>query len=190
MDNNQNIEDPPKNEIPPPLHHNNPPPPPFNDNNQQPFPPQAQNIQNKRRLRDLHLPMISNFQQKLGEAFHEAWERFRELLSQCPHHLFSDEFLVQRFYDGLTSLGQSLADMACNGDYGDKTADEMKAIYARLASNSQQKVSEVAINKWVHRVSVHLDLNFNNFVNNNLTSKTTNNKTLNPNLKFKTCLSN
>ncbi|OMP03426.1 hypothetical protein CCACVL1_02425, partial [Corchorus capsularis] len=31
--------------------------------------------------------------------------------------------------------------MACNGDYGDKTADEMKAIYTRLASNSQQKVS-------------------------------------------------
>ncbi|OMO88864.1 Retrotransposon gag protein [Corchorus olitorius] len=85
---------------------------------------------------------ISNFQQKPGEAFHEAWEHFRELLSQCPHHLFSDEFLVQRFYDGLTSLGQSLVDMACNGDYGDKTADEMKAIYARLASNSQQKVSK------------------------------------------------
>ncbi|OMP08806.1 hypothetical protein COLO4_06104 [Corchorus olitorius] len=97
--------------------------------------------------------------------------------------------------------------MACNGDYGDKTADEMKAIYARLASNSQQKVSmdtrevanevgilifhggirvsEVAINKWVHRVSVHLDLNSNNFPNNNITSKTNNNKTLNPNLKFK-----
>ncbi|OMO52633.1 Retrotransposon gag protein [Corchorus capsularis] len=84
---------------------------------------------------------ISNFQQKPGEAFHEAWQRFRELLSQCPHHLFSDEFLVQRFYDGLTSLWKSLVDMACNGDYGDKTADEMKAIYARLTSNSQQKVS-------------------------------------------------
>ncbi|OMO50928.1 hypothetical protein CCACVL1_30109 [Corchorus capsularis] len=31
--------------------------------------------------------------------------------------------------------------MACNGDYGDKTADEMKAIYVRLAAYSQQKVS-------------------------------------------------
>ncbi|OMO73048.1 Integrase, catalytic core [Corchorus capsularis] len=247
MDNNQNIEDP----------HNNPPPPPFNDNNQQPFPLQAQNIQNRPRLRDLHLPMvvanpscirlslaarnyelkqthltmipqfngiagedalafirdfvstvqtfplfnisegelcmrcfpyslkngarncllslepnsldtwemiyhkfllkyfphqrtidlrakISYFQQKSGEAFHEAWERFQKLLSQFPHHLFSNEFLVQRFYDGLTSLWQSLVDMACNGDYGDKTADEMKAIYAREVANEVGSQSTLA----------------------------------------------
>ncbi|OMO60231.1 Retrotransposon gag protein [Corchorus capsularis] len=71
---------------------------------------------------------ISSFQQKPGEAFHEAWEHFPELLSQCPHHLFSDEFLVQRFYDGLTSLWQSLVDLACNGDYGDKTTDKIELV--------------------------------------------------------------
>nr|GFC53856.1 reverse transcriptase domain-containing protein [Tanacetum cinerariifolium] len=29
---------------------------------------------------------ITNFLQKSNEAFNEAWERFKDLLRQCPHH--------------------------------------------------------------------------------------------------------
>nr|GEU91695.1 integrase, catalytic region, zinc finger, CCHC-type, peptidase aspartic, catalytic [Tanacetum cinerariifolium] len=33
---------------------------------------------------------ITNFLQKPNETFNEAWEQFKDLLRQCPHHGFSD----------------------------------------------------------------------------------------------------
>ncbi|GJY82588.1 reverse transcriptase domain-containing protein [Tanacetum coccineum] len=30
---------------------------------------------------------ISNFQQKFDESFHEAWDRYKDLLHACPHHV-------------------------------------------------------------------------------------------------------
>ena len=35
---------------------------------------------------------ICSFSQMEVEPFHEAWERFKMLLSQCPHHPFSLAF--------------------------------------------------------------------------------------------------
>nr|GEZ58541.1 reverse transcriptase domain-containing protein [Tanacetum cinerariifolium] len=29
---------------------------------------------------------ISNFQQRFDESFHEAWDRYKDLLRACPHH--------------------------------------------------------------------------------------------------------
>nr|GFA04875.1 reverse transcriptase domain-containing protein [Tanacetum cinerariifolium] len=34
---------------------------------------------------------ITNFLQKPNETFNEAWERFKDLLRQCPYHGFSDK---------------------------------------------------------------------------------------------------
>nr|GEY91746.1 reverse transcriptase domain-containing protein [Tanacetum cinerariifolium] len=31
---------------------------------------------------------ISNFQQRFDESFHEAWDRYKDLLRACPHHAF------------------------------------------------------------------------------------------------------
>nr|GFA30270.1 reverse transcriptase domain-containing protein [Tanacetum cinerariifolium] len=33
---------------------------------------------------------ITNFLQKPNETFNEVWERFKDLLRQCPHHGFSE----------------------------------------------------------------------------------------------------
>ena len=82
---------------------------------------------------------ICSFSQMEGEPFHEAWERFKMLLSQCPHHQFSLALLIQFFYDGLTMNGQTLVDTAAGGYFGDKTAEEVYDIYETLATNSQQK---------------------------------------------------
>nr|GEV50047.1 hypothetical protein [Tanacetum cinerariifolium] len=38
---------------------------------------------------------ISNFQQRFDESFHEAWDRYKDLLCACPHHGFTE--LHQRF---------------------------------------------------------------------------------------------
>ncbi|XP_022007539.1 uncharacterized protein LOC110906771 [Helianthus annuus] len=44
---------------------------------------------------------IRAFQQHSGEAFHEAFTRFKELLRKCPHHSIQTWELIKAFYDGL-----------------------------------------------------------------------------------------
>ncbi|GKA31005.1 reverse transcriptase domain-containing protein [Tanacetum coccineum] len=42
---------------------------------------------------------IITFYQKPNEAFNEAWERFKGLLRQCPHHGFSELHQLDTFYN-------------------------------------------------------------------------------------------
>jgi len=44
---------------------------------------------------------ITYFIQRDRESLYEAWERFKDLQRQCPHHGVSDWLLVQTFYNGL-----------------------------------------------------------------------------------------
>ncbi|CAA7033652.1 unnamed protein product [Microthlaspi erraticum] len=44
---------------------------------------------------------IASFQQYDGEAFCEAWERYKECRRECPHHGYSDEQILSIFYDGV-----------------------------------------------------------------------------------------
>nr|GFC40256.1 reverse transcriptase domain-containing protein [Tanacetum cinerariifolium] len=44
---------------------------------------------------------IINFLQKSNETFNEAWERFKYLLRQCPHHGFSELHQLDTFYNAL-----------------------------------------------------------------------------------------
>nr|GEX61481.1 reverse transcriptase domain-containing protein [Tanacetum cinerariifolium] len=61
---------------------------------------------------------IINFLQKPNETFNEAWERFKDLLLQCPHHGFSelhqldtlDNALNPNDQDALDSIAASLED--------------------------------------------------------------------------------
>ncbi|MBM1019735.1 retrotransposon gag family protein, partial [Escherichia coli] len=50
---------------------------------------------------------ITNFFQMEGEVFHETWDRYKVLLTQCPHHRIPLELLIQFFYDGLTQSCQA-----------------------------------------------------------------------------------
>ena len=83
---------------------------------------------------------ICSFSQLDGEPFHETWEPFKMLLTQCSHYQFSLALLIQFFYDGLILHGQTLVDTASGGYIGDKIAEEVYDIYEMLATNSQQKV--------------------------------------------------
>ncbi|CAH9079820.1 unnamed protein product [Cuscuta epithymum] len=82
---------------------------------------------------------IANFTQAEGEPFHEAWERFKMLLTQCPHHGYSLALQNQTFYDGLTQGSQAIVDNAAGGAMGEKTAEQTLALYEMLGANSQQK---------------------------------------------------
>ncbi|GAA0168277.1 hypothetical protein LIER_23028 [Lithospermum erythrorhizon] len=82
---------------------------------------------------------ISNFTQEDGESFHEACDRFRTLLIQCPHHLLPPELQHSYFYDGLTPTYQTMVDNAAGGVLGGKTVREIQEIFESLATNSLQK---------------------------------------------------
>nr|GEZ05581.1 DNA-directed DNA polymerase [Tanacetum cinerariifolium] len=63
---------------------------------------------------------IINFLQKSNETFNEAWERFKDLLRQCPHHGFSELHQLDTFYNALTLNDQDVLDSAAGGNFLDK----------------------------------------------------------------------
>nr|GEV17994.1 reverse transcriptase domain-containing protein [Tanacetum cinerariifolium] len=63
---------------------------------------------------------IINFLQKPNETFNEAWERFKNLLRQCPHHGFSELHQLDTFYNALNPNDQDALDSAVGGNFLDK----------------------------------------------------------------------
>nr|GEV44526.1 reverse transcriptase domain-containing protein [Tanacetum cinerariifolium] len=49
---------------------------------------------------------ISNFQQRFDESFHEAWDRYKDLLRACPHHGFTKLHQLDTFYNALNPADQ------------------------------------------------------------------------------------
>ncbi|GJR82102.1 reverse transcriptase domain-containing protein [Tanacetum coccineum] len=71
---------------------------------------------------------IITFFQKPNETFNEAWERFKGLLRQCPHHGFSELHQLDTFYNSLNSNDQDALDSAAGGNFLDKMPQEGLAI--------------------------------------------------------------
>nr|GEU81945.1 putative reverse transcriptase domain-containing protein [Tanacetum cinerariifolium] len=71
---------------------------------------------------------ITKFLQKPNEAFNEAWERFKDLLRQCPHHGFSELHQLDTFYNALNPNDQDALDSAAGGNFLDKIPRECLSI--------------------------------------------------------------
>nr|GFB26160.1 reverse transcriptase domain-containing protein [Tanacetum cinerariifolium] len=71
---------------------------------------------------------ITNFLQKSSETFNETWERFKDLLRQCPHHGFSELHQLDTFYNALTPNDQDAFDSAADGNFLDKIPRECLSI--------------------------------------------------------------
>nr|GEU72792.1 hypothetical protein [Tanacetum cinerariifolium] len=67
---------------------------------------------------------IINLLQKPNETFNEAWERFKVLLRQCPHHGFSELHQLDTFYNALNPNDQDALDSAAGGNFLDKIPRE------------------------------------------------------------------
>nr|GEX99640.1 reverse transcriptase domain-containing protein [Tanacetum cinerariifolium] len=67
---------------------------------------------------------ITNFLQKPNETFNEGWERFKDLLRQCPHHGFSELHQLDTFYNALNPNDQDALDSAAGGNFLDKIPRE------------------------------------------------------------------
>ncbi|GKB00433.1 reverse transcriptase domain-containing protein, partial [Tanacetum coccineum] len=71
---------------------------------------------------------ITNFYQEPNETFNEAWERFKGLLRQCPHHGFSELHQLDTFYISLNTNDQDALDSAAGGNFLDKNTQDGLAI--------------------------------------------------------------
>nr|GEX18473.1 hypothetical protein [Tanacetum cinerariifolium] len=85
---------------------------------------------------------ITNFLQKPNETFNEAWERFKDLLRQCPHHGFSELHQLDTFYNALNPNDQDALDSAAGGNFLDKIPRECSSI---IESKSKVRYSRSRI---------------------------------------------
>nr|GEZ67407.1 reverse transcriptase domain-containing protein [Tanacetum cinerariifolium] len=80
---------------------------------------------------------ITNFLQKPSETFNEAWERFKDLLKQCPYHGFSELHQLDTFYNTLNQNDQDALDSTAGGNFLDKIPRECLSIIESKSKFSQ-----------------------------------------------------
>ncbi|GJT79407.1 reverse transcriptase domain-containing protein [Tanacetum coccineum] len=76
---------------------------------------------------------ITDFQQVFDETFTEAWERFNDLLRECPHHGFSLLHQINFFYNGLSQSDQDFLNIVAGGNLMTKNTQEALIIIERKA---------------------------------------------------------
>nr|GEV07183.1 reverse transcriptase domain-containing protein [Tanacetum cinerariifolium] len=79
---------------------------------------------------------------KPNETFNEAWERFKDLLRQCPHHGFYELHQLDTFYNALNPNDQDALDSAVEGNFLDKILRECVSI---IESKSKVRYSRSRI---------------------------------------------
>ncbi|KAM1020212.1 hypothetical protein ACFX2C_041621 [Malus domestica] len=67
---------------------------------------------------------ILAFAQKPNESFHEAWERYNEMYTKCPHAGFDSNLQMNIFYDGLNATTKSQVNASARGSLMSKFAKE------------------------------------------------------------------
>nr|GFC87546.1 reverse transcriptase domain-containing protein [Tanacetum cinerariifolium] len=91
---------------------------------------------------------ITNFLQKSNETFNEAWEHFKDLLRQCPHHGFSELHQLDTFYNTLNPNDQDALDSAAGGNFLVKIPRECLSIIESKSKvrYSRSRVTDVREN--------------------------------------------
>nr|GEY17556.1 reverse transcriptase domain-containing protein [Tanacetum cinerariifolium] len=92
---------------------------------------------------------ISNFQQRFDESFHEAWDRYKDLLRTCPHHGFTELHQLDTFYNALNPADQDSLNSVVGGNLLERrtqdvlTIIENKSKIAKLTHAVNQQTSAV-----------------------------------------------
>ncbi|XP_058192106.1 uncharacterized protein LOC131309500 [Rhododendron vialii] len=84
----------------------------------------------------LLMDQIQGFKQREGEAFHQYWERYKDLLSAVPHHNFALYQLIHYFHMGCTQQSKQLLDTMCSGGFMNKSPDDGWDYLDELAKKS------------------------------------------------------
>nr|GEZ83293.1 hypothetical protein [Tanacetum cinerariifolium] len=69
-----------------------------------------------------------NPHQKFNESFHEAWERYKDLLRACPHHGFAELHQLDTFYNALNPADQDSLNAAAGGNLLEKSPQDALTI--------------------------------------------------------------
>nr|GFB18417.1 hypothetical protein [Tanacetum cinerariifolium] len=79
--------------------------------------------------------------QKFDESFHEAWERYKDLLRACPHHGFTELHKLDTFYNALNPADQDSLNAAAGGNLLEKSPQDALTIIENKSKvhNSQSK---------------------------------------------------
>ncbi|GKD41056.1 reverse transcriptase domain-containing protein [Tanacetum coccineum] len=90
---------------------------------------------------------ISIFQQKFDESFHEAWDRYKDILRACPHHDFTELHQLDTFYNALNPSDQDSLNSAAGGNLLERSTQDVLTIIKNKSKvrNSRNKsiVSQV-----------------------------------------------
>nr|GEZ10780.1 hypothetical protein [Tanacetum cinerariifolium] len=103
---------------------------------------------------------IINFLQKSNETFNEAWERFKDLLRQCPHHGFLELHQLDTFYNALNLNDQDALDSAAGGNFLDKIPRKCLSI---IESKSKVRYSRSRVTDIAASLEDKLDIRMNRF---------------------------
>ncbi|GKB97979.1 hypothetical protein Tco_0984116 [Tanacetum coccineum] len=81
------------------------------------------------------------------ESFHEAWDRYKDLLRACPHHGFTELHQLDTFYNALNPIDQDSLNSATGGNLLERSTQDVLTIIQNKSKvrNSQNKsiVSQV-----------------------------------------------
>nr|GEY33120.1 reverse transcriptase domain-containing protein [Tanacetum cinerariifolium] len=93
---------------------------------------------------------IYNFQQRFNESFHEAWDRYKDLLRACPHHGFIDLHQLDTFYNALNPADQYSLKSAAGGNLLEKLTQDVLTII-----ENKSKIAKLthAVNKQTRAVT-------------------------------------
>ena len=97
------------------------------------FPPDKMN---KLRLE------LFQFQQFDGESYTEVWERFQELLRQCPSSLLRQGNPIYNFFNGLVEETHAMLNANAGGQLMKKTSLEVHELRKRVAKQSRYYTSK------------------------------------------------
>nr|GEW69755.1 reverse transcriptase domain-containing protein [Tanacetum cinerariifolium] len=79
------------------------------------------------RTTSLHNEIL-NFQQKSDESFHEAWDRYKDLLRACPHNGFTELHQLNTFYNALNPADQDSLNAAAGGNLLERSTQDVLTI--------------------------------------------------------------
>nr|GFC33573.1 hypothetical protein [Tanacetum cinerariifolium] len=88
--------------------------------------------------------------QKFDESFHEAWERYKDLLRACPHHDFTELHKLDTFYNALNPADQDSLNAAAGGNLLEKSPQDALSIIENKSKvrNSRSKLIASPVNAY------------------------------------------
>nr|GEU41603.1 hypothetical protein [Tanacetum cinerariifolium] len=91
------------------------------------------------------LHYILTWKDLFDESFHEAWDRYKDLLRACPHHGFTELHQLDTFYNALNPADQDSLNAAAGGNLLERrTQDVLTIIEHKSKVRNSRNISVVS----------------------------------------------